>query len=93
MGGDRMWGQPGGQCVGNVIIYRDEFNRNHGLVRAHERVHAWQAMLLGPLFLPVYGAIWGVLYLKHGSNRAAYVSHPMEAQAYRLMNNPEAWGA
>lgn len=92
IGGDRMWGKPAAQCVGNVIVYSSEKWRDNGPIRAHERVHAWQAMLLGPLFLPVYFILWGVLLIKHGSHRAAYDKHPMERQAYRLMRNAGAWG-
>lgn len=91
-GAGRMWGNPGAQCVGNVIVYKDERHRSHPDVRAHERVHAWQSMLLGPLFLPVYFAIWGVLWLRFRNGWTTYWRHPMETQAYRLMANENAWG-
>ena len=61
-------------------------------VRAHERVHAWQSMILGPLFLPVYFAIWGVLWLRFRNGWTTYWRHPMETQAHRLMENKDAWG-
>lgn len=92
IGGDRMWGRPGAQCVGSIIVYRDERHRAYGVIRAHERVHAWQSMLLGPLFLPVYFVIWSALWLKYRDHREAYTRHPMERQAYRLMRSPDAWG-
>lgn len=92
IGGDRMWGHPGAQCVGNVIVYKDERHRAHDDVRAHERVHAWQSMILGPLFLPVYFAIWGVLWLRFRDGWKTYWRHPMEVWAYRLMGNEDAWG-
>lgn len=91
-GAGRMWGNPGAQCVGNVIVYKDERHRSHPDVRSHERVHAWQSMMLGPLFLPVYFAIWGVLWLRFRNGWTTYWRHPMETQAYRLMANEDAWG-
>jgi len=47
----------------------------------HEARHRRQAYLLGPLYLPVYGAIWIALACWYRSARKAYDRHPMERDA------------
>lgn len=53
-------------------IFFSEGEADDPRVETHERRHVWQSLLLGPLYLPVYGLLW-LLY--------GYEQHPMERDA------------
>ena len=51
-----MRGNPGGQGIGGLCVgYATEKHRDRPDLRVHETDHVWQGMLLGPLFLVIYG--------------------------------------
>lgn len=65
--------------LGHVVL-----GRNRQLLdftRAHERVHVRQVERWGPLFIPAYLFLSGLVYLKGGR---AYEDNPFEREAYAL---------
>lgn len=69
------WGPGGALTLGNVILHTGDTLDSHCLTYAHraghreeprillgdhERAHVFQYMVLGPLFLPLYGLFGGV---------------------------------
>lgn len=79
------WGPGGALTLGNVILHTGDgldvacrtYACHAGLsadppirLRDHERAHVWQAMLLGPLFLPLY-FLCGGIHVRNRFERAA----------------------
>jgi hypothetical protein len=55
----RMFGNPGGQCLGVPIIgFADERCWENPGLKIHERRHCEQGFVLGILFGPLYGGHW-----------------------------------
>ena len=101
--GDRIWGKPGAQTHGWLIVYRDDAARERADLRVHERCHVVQGMLGGPLYMLAYGLHFGVRFLI-GSRHEAYPVHwPrwkhayrgiwFEEQAYARQHRADGWGA
>lgn len=84
LGGDRIWGKPGAQTLGLVIVYADEHQRSRADLRVHERVHIVQGMLGGPLFALAYGLTFVWFWVASGFAHwhIAYMKIPFEVQAY-----------
>ena len=84
IGGDRIWGRPGAQTLGIVIVYADDHQRRRKDLRVHERVHVVQGAVGGILFALAYGVSF--LWFWVGSGFAhwhdAYMRIPFEVQAY-----------
>lgn len=47
-----------GQAFGWAVLYRDGWRGSSPVLRHHEAAHVRQALVLGPLFPLVYGALW-----------------------------------
>ncbi len=92
-GSTTIWGKPGAQTLGIVIVYANSVYRLAPHLRIHERVHVTWVLILGPLFLPVYGIMYLAERIRGRGHIAAYWMHPMEVQAYRLQGNKGAWGS
>jgi hypothetical protein len=84
----------GAQTFGNVIFYRDENMRKLNRLRIHERVHAWQAMVMSwPIFMLLYGAHFLVLLATvDGTWVDAYRQIWAERMAYSRESRAGAWG-
>ena len=89
------WGPGGALTLGNTILHTGDsldvqcvtYAHRAGLrvepaisMAAHERAHVFQYMLLGPLFLPVYGLCGGI----HARNR-------FERAADRYAHSGHGW--
>lgn len=85
LGGKRIWGKPGAQTLGLVIVYADSRARGRTDLRVHERVHVVQGMLGGPLFALAYGLTFLWFWIASGFNNwyLAYIKIPFETQAYK----------
>lgn len=91
----------GAQTHGNIVFCRDEKMRQRTRLRVHECVHIVQEMLLGPLYMLIYGLhfAWKFVTKKKGENWIeAYYDICFEVQAYRIEKEyakgkrPDAWG-
>ncbi len=93
-GSTRIWGKPGAQTLGAMIVYADIFQMGRPDLRVHERVHVVQGMIGGPLFALAYGlsflAIW--VWRRRGW-KDAYYAIPFERQAYRIGDRATGWGS
>lgn len=65
--------------VGHVILARDQYSLD--FTRDHERVHVRQYERWGPLFVPLYFLLSGIILLRGGN---AYLDNPFEAEAFAL---------
>lgn len=94
IGGDRIWGRPGAQTLGLVIVYADEHQRSRADLRVHERVHVVQGMVGGPLFAIVYALCFLVPFALQGFKdwHRAYHRNPFEKHAYRVGDTSKGWG-
>jgi len=95
IGGDRIFGKPGAQTWGAIVIYKDEYQRSRVDLRVHERVHVVQAFIGGPLFMIAYGLTFLWFYLNDPKMgwKVAYYQIPFEVQAYRIGDKAKGWGA
>jgi hypothetical protein len=95
-GGTRIWGRPGAQTHGWLVIYADERQRSRTDLRVHEYQHVWQGFLGGPLYMLAYGFtfLWNYLGHRELGWKAAYYKIPFEIQAYDRGNHarPGDWG-
>lgn len=99
LGGDRIFGKPGAQTHGCLIIYRDERARSDGGLRVHERVHVVQGFVGGPFFILAYVGHFAWLYAAQGFGdwRPAYRKIWAEKTAYHIQDEfnagkrPGAW--
>ena len=66
----RIWFQPSAQTFGNLIIYKDLQTRLNPTLRVHERVHVWQFMIAGILFVTAYGTHYGIRYARDADHEA-----------------------
>lgn len=72
---------------------------NRDVLLSHEMGHVMEARVLGPLYLPVYGALFGgsydsfreMGYDDEEAGKMAYMSHPMEIQANWNVGLPKYW--
>lgn len=89
----RIWGRPGAQTHGWLILYASERAREVVPLRAHERVHVVQAFVGGPLYALAYGACFLVLFAAQGFRdwHRAYMRSPFEVQAYGRADRKGAW--
>jgi len=53
--GDLIWGKPGAQTHGWLIVYRDEKARQRADLRVHERCHVVQGMIGSVGYMAAYG--------------------------------------
>jgi hypothetical protein len=92
-GRTRIWGRPGAQTHGWLIIYASEKNRTHQTLRAHERVHVVQGFIGGPLFALAYVAFFLWFFAGQGFKdwHLAYMKNPFEIQAYDRQSQEGAW--
>jgi hypothetical protein len=78
----RIWGRPGAQTHGWLLVAADEDQRSRSDLRVHECVHVVQGFC-GPLYMLAYGlsflAIWA---WRRGPWTDAYERIPFEVQAY-----------
>ena len=88
------------QTLGWIIFIRDEEAARRSDLQVHERVHVVQYLLLGPLFLPLYGLEYAWLRWGRGlSDVDAYLQLWSERQAYRVQDEHVmglrdlAWGS
>jgi hypothetical protein len=99
----RIWGKPGGQCIGvPVIAYATEADWNAPPLKIHERRHCVQGLILGLLFGPLYGGHWLLIRVFDTPDEPANM--PAWKRAYRAIwfeqdarrhtrENPDGWGA
>ena len=87
----RIWGRPGAQTWGIAIVYSNKRNRDWRRLRAHERVHVIQSMvLLDVFYLLSYGIHFAILFAllpgtpKTPRWKVAYYRVWAERQARRL---------
>lgn len=90
----RIWGRPGAQTHGWLIIYASESLRTIKTLRAHERTHVVQGFVGGPLYVVAY--VWCFLWLfavgEFKNWRAAYEANPFEKHARAAARRAGAWG-
>lgn len=85
---------PGGnitaQTWGWLILKRN--GSHEATTDVHERVHVVQFFLLGVFFWVFYGCDYGYQRARGFGHWLAYFRIRLERQAYRLQENPNAWG-
>lgn len=74
-----------GMCVGDVVLAAGDLATSDPPIYRHELVHATQARLLGPLYLPLtlLGYAWGALLFPANAHDAS----PLEVWADRASGN------
>jgi len=108
-GRTRIWGKPGAQTHGWLIVYAGARRRARSDLRVHERVHVAQAMVGSLAYLAAYGLHFAWRYVRNAAYaewpstiprwRRAYRGICFEEQAYRIEaefaagKRPNAWGA
>jgi hypothetical protein len=95
IGSTRIWGRPGAQAHGALIVYADWYQAQRPDLRVHERVHVVQGFLLGPLFPILYGLEFVVRWIAGGCGdwKPAYYALSWERWAYAVGDRAVGWGA
>ena len=76
------WGPGGALALGNVVLHTGPS------LGDHERAHVYQAMLLGPLFLPLYLACGGISH--HNRFEQAADRYALTGRGWWPWPRPEA---
>jgi hypothetical protein len=90
-GRTRIWGRPGAQTHGFLVVYASGASRRFLPLRRHERAHIVQGFLGGPLYVILYGLTFAWNYLRLREWRAAYLAIPFEKYARSIERN-KGWG-
>lgn len=90
-GRTRIWGRPGAQTHGFLVVYASSAARRYLPLRRHERVHVVQAFVGGPLYAILYGCTFVANFLKSQDWHSAYEAIPFEVSA-RKYEQKEGWG-
>lgn len=90
-GRTRIWGRPGAQTHGFLVVYASSAARRFLPLRRHERAHVVQSFVGGPLYAILYGLFFLGLFAYHRDWRTAYRANPFERQA-RGYERAEGWG-
>ncbi len=90
----RIWGRPGAQTHGWLVIAASEEELARADLRVHEYTHVVQGFVLGPLFMLFYVLAFAVPFVKQGFRdwHAAYGKNPFELMAYRVGDAGHGWG-
>lgn len=93
-GRTRIWGRPGAQTHGWLVICADEGQRQRQDLRVHEYVHVKQAFVGGVLYGLAYGLLFLVIWTTKGFGpwHDAYRANPFEVQAYAIGDAKKGWG-
>lgn len=96
--GSNIWGNPGAQTHGWLVIFADEGERGRADLRVHEYTHVVQGFIGGPVYMLAYGTLFLAYYLTQQKDEKPgwhddYRRNWFEEMAYRKGSIGEGWGS